>query len=76
MVFRGVDLKSRKHAVRKSRECKVVLSCRKCGYQWRPDPSKWRNNLSLDGDTHKMLKCPSCGTTNVIPAKWLKEIVA
>jgi uncharacterized C2H2 Zn-finger protein len=55
---------------------KIYLKCRRCKYKWTPDANRWRNTHGVyDRESPKMLKCPSCGITNIIPQDILKLIL-
>jgi hypothetical protein len=53
---------------------KGEVRCRNCGYEWYPDPRKWRNGSSPNG--FKMLFCPYCAVKNRLDKAKMHEIIA
>ena len=63
--------KHRKSSGNPSSLMSVSIVCRKCGWRWKPNPDRWRNNLN-DPIIERTLVCSKCGTKNKID----KELVA
>ena len=41
---------------------KFKINCKNCGYSWKPEPRKWKNNAPSRGS--RILHCPACGSKN------------
>jgi hypothetical protein len=60
---------------------KPLVKCRKCGYMWTPNPTKWKgkklreNLLIVDGHFAKLLFCPSCLAKSYIGIKEVNRIL-
>jgi hypothetical protein len=37
-----------------------MITCKRCGYDWEPEASRWKNMNNLCKDGTKILYCPRC----------------
>ena len=37
-----------------------TVTCKRCGYNWKPVASRWKNMNNLGKDGTKILYCPNC----------------